>query len=307
VGTNVGLASIDPESEVCFVFTFHINQYTFKLILSLFRQIFKFSGLLGFQLTSKGRHPTFYGECEELPQQMWDMLVKRSPDLREIIIGHRDAIPCSDRTFNVLPITEARETWLNLHTMVLSNGVLFPMFELNRDEERAAEKSFSTLIAAHPTLRKMNLMRFRHLVFPACSEETGILKYQWQFPHISPLDFYFEECALSTNYAFVRFYPSWNIVYEIDLCNVAIKPWMFRVLRSILQKHKALRSFGVWADLTRPAKDSRLHVLAEKNDYDFMPVLKSFIDASENLEHIKFRCTSDGKLKNANWASHLSG
>ncbi|KAJ7923903.1 hypothetical protein B0H13DRAFT_2399720 [Mycena leptocephala] len=125
--SNVGFQPLDPENE-----------------------LFKFSDLTNFSLSV--RHG--FGETdifpphEDLPTQLWDMLLNRCPNLTELTLCSFSA---SHRLFAIDRVTEGR--WPPLSSITLG------AFGYNSDFTLAAPPaaSFAAFLAAHPTLTYFRL------------------------------------------------------------------------------------------------------------------------------------------------------
>ncbi|KAJ6563817.1 hypothetical protein B0H19DRAFT_1219689 [Mycena capillaripes] len=125
--SNVGFQSLDPESE-----------------------FFKFSDLAHFSLSVRhGLGDTdIFPSHEDLPPQLWDMILNRCPNLTELTLCSFSA---SHRLFNIDRVTEGR--WPKLFSLTLG------AFGYNRDFTLAAPPAapFATFLAAHSSLSYLRL------------------------------------------------------------------------------------------------------------------------------------------------------
>ncbi|KAJ7859779.1 hypothetical protein B0H14DRAFT_2745971 [Mycena olivaceomarginata] len=120
--SNVGLLPLDPESE-----------------------LFKFDDLTNFSLSVRHglRETEIFPLQEDLPRQLWDMILTRCPNLTELTLCSFSA---SRRLFNIDRVAEGR--WPALSSLTLG------AFGYNSDFTLAAppEPAFTTFLAMHPTL-----------------------------------------------------------------------------------------------------------------------------------------------------------
>ncbi|KAF7369538.1 F-box domain-containing protein [Mycena venus] len=125
--SNVGFQPFDPESE-----------------------LFKFSDLANFSLSVRhGLGDTdIFPSHEELPTQLWDMILNRCPNLTELTLCSFSA---SHRLFNIDRVTEGR--WPELSSLTLG------AFGYNSDFTLAVPPAtaFTTFLAAHSSLSYLRL------------------------------------------------------------------------------------------------------------------------------------------------------
>ncbi|KAJ7610736.1 hypothetical protein DFH06DRAFT_1308611 [Mycena polygramma] len=127
VFSNVGFQPLDPENE-----------------------LFKFDDLSIFSLSVRhglGESDIFPPQ-EELPKQLWDMLLTRCPNLTELTLCSFSA---SHRLFDISRVTEGR--WPQLASLTLG------AFGYNADFTVLAAPAvpFATFLATHPTLTYLRL------------------------------------------------------------------------------------------------------------------------------------------------------
>ncbi|KAG6835456.1 hypothetical protein H0H93_001306 [Arthromyces matolae] len=109
------------------------NEIPRDLLWSSLREHFSLTVRYG--LTEAG----WINPSENLPQTFWDMLIKRSPDLEELVIC---SLSSSTRKFEFAPITEAR--WPKLHTLTLGSFGYTEDFSLGIAEDASFTRFFGS-------------------------------------------------------------------------------------------------------------------------------------------------------------------
>ncbi|KAJ6452422.1 hypothetical protein C8R45DRAFT_1193815 [Mycena sanguinolenta] len=135
--SNAGTRPLDPESEL------------FK-----FRDLTRFSMSVRHRLGAKAHFPPL----EDLPVQLWEMILNRCPNLRELTLC---SFSPSYRLFNINRVTEGR--WPALSSLTLGS------FGYDNDFSIIAlpAPAFAKFLAAHPTLTFLRLAwNFKYWMSP---------------------------------------------------------------------------------------------------------------------------------------------
>ncbi|KAF7372077.1 F-box domain-containing protein [Mycena venus] len=137
--SNVGFQPLDPESE-----------------------LFKFSDLASFSLSV--RHSLgdtdIFPSHEDLPPQLWDMILNRCPNLTDLTLCSFSA---SHRLFNIDRVTEGRWPELSSLTLATSHSL------------RPPAAPFATFLAAHPSLSYLRLVwNFKRWMSPDADDKMNL-------------------------------------------------------------------------------------------------------------------------------------
>ncbi|KAH7888860.1 hypothetical protein F5I97DRAFT_1856149 [Phlebopus sp. FC_14] len=111
--------------------------------------LFQFKNLRGFTLNLKRGFYERYADLQELPSEhrLWDMLIRRSPDLEELHIAGTPFSPLHP----VHPLCHAR--WPCLHTLFLGDILL------DWEPRAGVKPPFISFLEAHPGLRSLRTSR----------------------------------------------------------------------------------------------------------------------------------------------------
>ncbi|KAF5372348.1 hypothetical protein D9615_009263 [Tricholomella constricta] len=230
--SNVGMRPLDACSEVAVLLSDRIAAYPITW------QLFEFSNLKSFSLIVRYglNGADLFPPLEDLPENLWNMLIHRCPDLEELAVC---SFSSSTRLFNFLPITEAR--WAKLHSLTLGSFGYQSDFTLGV----ADETSFSEFLESHPTLKYIRL--------------------QWNFKRwMSPTRV---RMGLSTHAlpeldTFVGIYqqlkelPNRKSIETLDLTCEPLHESRLEIICPILQTLTSLTSLDLWAHLLSPNQDN---------------------------------------------------
>ncbi|KAJ7267016.1 hypothetical protein B0H12DRAFT_1010601 [Mycena haematopus] len=232
VGTNVGPQSIRPDSE-----------------------LFRFDDLAGFTLTAKtlpDEWDTFLLPEPELPDQLWDMLLERSPRLEQLRI---DVSQRSRRVWDTRRVVQGR--WPQLRDLELGDCSMTG----NGSSRILMETPFMRFLAAHPKLERLRLPSLssfpRAIVLPPAT-----------LPNLR---------EFSGNAAHIRGLPNLSYIKTLSLVHQPLSEKIMSLVCGTLKYMKSLTSISIW-----------LHLDAQADHY---PVFRNLFDSCPGLTHLDLACS----------------
>ncbi|KAJ7100221.1 hypothetical protein B0H15DRAFT_819252 [Mycena belliarum] len=232
VGSNVGPNIIDPESE-----------------------LFKFDDLAGFSLTAKtlpDEWDTFLPPEPDLPDQLWHMLIERSPHLEQLRI---DVSQRSRRVWDTRRVVQGR--WPHLRDLELGDCSMVG----NGSSRRLMETSFMWFLAAHPALERLRLPSLSS--FP-----KAIVLPPGALPNLR--DF-------SGNVAHIKALPNLPRITALSLVHQPLSEKMVSLVCGTLKHMRSLMSLSIW-----------LHLDAQADHY---AVFRNLLDSCRGLTHLDLACS----------------
>ncbi|KAK7039486.1 Dna polymerase gamma [Favolaschia claudopus] len=233
VGTNVGPKSISPDSE-----------------------LFRFNDLSGFSLTAKtlpDEWDTFSPTQPELPDQLWDMLIERSPRLEQLkisVLSQR-----SRRVWDTRRVVQGR--WPLLRDLELGNCSMAG----SGSSRVLMEAPFMQFLAAHPAIERLQLPSLssfpRAIVLP-----SGALPNLREF---------------AGNAAHVKGLPNLARIKTLSLVHQPLSEKMLSLVCGTLKHMKSLTSLSIW-----------LHLDAQTDHY---AVFRTLFDSCRRLLHLELSCS----------------
>ncbi|KAJ6627819.1 hypothetical protein B0H10DRAFT_310596 [Mycena sp. CBHHK59/15] len=232
IGSNVGPKTINPDSE-----------------------LFRFSDLTGFTLTAKtlpDEWDTFLAPEPELPDQLWDMLIERSPRLEQLRI---DVSQRSRRVWDTRPVVQGR--WRRLQDLELGDCSM-----ANNGSSRIfTETPFMRFLAAHPALQRLRLPSLssfpKALVLPPSS-----------LPNLR---------EFSGNVSHIRGLPNLARIQTLSLVHQSLSEKMVSLVCGTLKHMTSLTSLSIW-----------LHLDSQTDHY---AVFRELLDSCRRLTHLDLACS----------------
>ncbi|KAJ7762953.1 hypothetical protein B0H16DRAFT_1718787 [Mycena metata] len=233
--SNVGFQHLNPASE-----------------------LFKFSDLSIFSLSVRhGLGDTeIFPTPEDLPAQLWDMLLNRCPNLTELTLCSFSA---SHRLFAVSRVTEGR--WATLSSLTLG------AFGYNSDFTLAAPPAapFATFLAAHQTLTYLRLAwNFKRWMSPN-TDDTFSVPFP---PSLDAFSGIAQQLQTST-----------PLLTSLDLMCEPLYPERADALRTALQAMPLLTSLELWVHIPEPRAGHEAF-------------FRDLWSATPGLEDLHFMCTT---------------
>ncbi|KAJ7485291.1 hypothetical protein FB451DRAFT_52404 [Mycena latifolia] len=232
VGSNVGPKTIDPESE-----------------------LFRFDDLAGFSLTAKtlpDEWDTFLPPEPDLPDQLWDMLIERSPRLEQLRI---DVSQRSRRVWDTRRVVQGR--WPQLRDLELGDCSMAG----NGSSRILMETPFMRFLAAHPALERLRLPSLSS--FP-----KAIVLPPGSLPNLR------EFCG---NVAHIKGLPNLPRITTLSLVHQPLSEKMVSLVCGTLKHMKSLRSLSIW-----------LHLDSQADHY---AVFRNLLDSCRGLTHLDLACS----------------
>ncbi|KAJ7158293.1 hypothetical protein C8R43DRAFT_1105626 [Mycena crocata] len=232
VGSNVGPKSINPDSE-----------------------LFRFSDLAGFSLTAKtlpDEWDTFLPPEPELPDQLWDMLIERSPRLKQLRI---DVSQRSRRVWDTRRVVQGR--WPLLHDLELGDCSMAG----NGTSRIFMETPFMRFLAAHPELERLRLPSLSS--FP-----KAIVLPPSSLPNLR---------EFAGNVGHIRGLPNLPHITTLSLVHQPLSEKMVALVCGTLKHMKSLTSLSIW-----------LHLDSQSDHY---AVFRNLLDSCRNLTHLDLACS----------------
>ncbi|KAJ7211243.1 hypothetical protein GGX14DRAFT_449608 [Mycena pura] len=232
VGSNVGPKSINPDSE-----------------------LFRFSDLTGFTLTAKtlpDEWDTFLPPEPELPDQLWEMLLDRSPRLEQLRI---DVSQRSRRVWDTRRVVQGR--WPQLRDLELGDCSMAG----SGSSRIYMETPFMLFLAAHPALERLrfpSLSSFpRAIILPASS-----------LPNLR---------EFSGNVAHIKGLPNLPRITTLSLVHQPLSEKMVSLVCDTLRHMRSLTSLSIW-----------LHLDSQTDHY---AVFRNLLDSCRSLAHLDLACS----------------
>ncbi|KAF8187063.1 hypothetical protein K438DRAFT_1973237 [Mycena galopus ATCC 62051] len=232
VGSNVGPKSIKPDSE-----------------------LFRFDDLSGFTLTAKtlpDEWDTFLPPEPELPDQLWDMLIDRSPRLEQLRI---DVSQRSRRVWDTRRVVQGR--WPQLRDLELGDCSMAG----SGASRILMETPFMRFLAAHTELERLRLPSLssfpRAIVLPPAA-----------LPNLR---------EFSGNAAHIRGLPNLTHITTLSLVHQPLSEKMVSLVCGTLKYMKSLKSLSIW-----------LHLDAQTDHY---AVFRNLFDSCRGLQHLDLACS----------------
>ncbi|KAF7351203.1 Methyltransf-25 domain-containing protein [Mycena sanguinolenta] len=232
IGTNVGPKSIRPDSE-----------------------LFRFDDLSGFTLTAKtlpDEWDTFLPPEPELPDQLWDMLLERSPRLEQLRI---DVSQRSRRVWDTRRIVQGR--WPQLRDLELGDCSMAG----SGASRVLMETPFMRFLAEHPKLERLRLPSLSS--FP-----RAIVLPPTALPNLR---------EFSGNAAHIRGLPNLPHITTLSLVHQPLSEKMVSLVCGTLKYMKSLTSLSIW-----------LHLDAQTDHY---AVFRNLFDSCRGLKHLDLACS----------------
>ncbi|KAJ7512735.1 hypothetical protein B0H11DRAFT_5847 [Mycena galericulata] len=232
VGSNVGPKTINPDSE-----------------------LFRFDDLIGFSLTAKtlpDEWDTFLPPEPELPDQLWDMLIGRSPRLEQLRI---DVSQRSRRVWDTRRVVQGR--WPQLRDLELGDCSMSG----NGSSRVFMETPFMRFLATHSNLERLRLPSLssfpKAIVLPPSS-----LPYLREF---------------SGNVSHIKGLPNIPHITTLSLVHQPLSEKMLSLVCGTLKHMKSLTSLSIW-----------LHLDAQTDHY---AIFRSIFDSCRGLTHLDLACS----------------
>ncbi|KAJ6487957.1 hypothetical protein C8R45DRAFT_262220 [Mycena sanguinolenta] len=232
VGTNVGPKSIRPDSE-----------------------LFRFDDLSGFTLTAKtlpDEWDTFLPPEPELPDQLWDMLLERSPRLEQLRI---DVSQRSRRVWDTRRIVQGR--WPQLRDLELGDCSMAG----SGASRIFMETPFMRFLAEHPKLERLRLPSLSSFPRAIVLPPAGL-------PNLR---------EFSGNAAHIRGLPNLPHITTLALVHQPLSEKMVSLVCGTLKYMKSLTSLSIW-----------LHLDAQTDHY---AVFRNLFDSCRGLKHLDLACS----------------
>ncbi|KAJ7753364.1 hypothetical protein DFH07DRAFT_921423 [Mycena maculata] len=232
VGSNVGPKMINPDSE-----------------------LFCFDDLTGFTLTAKtlpDEWDTFLPPEPELPDQLWDMLIDRSPRLEQLRI---DVSQRSRRVWDTRRVVQGR--WPRLRDLELGDCSMAG----NGSSRIFMETPFMRFLALHSNLE--------HLRLPSLSSfPKAIVLPPSSLPHLR---------EFAGNVSHVKGLPNLPHITTLSLVHQPLSDKMVSLVCGTLKHMKSLTSLSIW-----------LHLDAETDHYG---IFRNLLDSCRGLTHLDLACS----------------
>ncbi|KAJ7269876.1 hypothetical protein C8J57DRAFT_323006 [Mycena rebaudengoi] len=234
VGSNVGPKPINPKSE-----------------------LFQFNDLVGFTLTAKtlpDEWDTFLPPEPELPDQLWDMLIERSPRLEQLRI---DVSQRSRRVWDTRRVVEGK--WPRLRDLELGdcsmagNGTGSPRMYM--------ETPFMRFLAAHPELERLRLPSLSSFPKAINLPPSSLPKLR----------------EFSGNVSHIKGLPNLARITSISLVHQPLSEKMVSLVCGTLRHMKSLTSLSIW-----------LHLDSQSDHY---AVFRNLLDSCRGLTHLDLSCS----------------
>ncbi|KAJ7634859.1 hypothetical protein FB45DRAFT_910075 [Roridomyces roridus] len=231
VGSNVGPKTINPASE-----------------------LFRFDDLVGFTLTAKtlpDEWDTFLPPEPELPDQLWDMLIDRSPRLEQLRI---DVSQRSRRVWDTRRVVQGR--WPYLRDLEMGDCSMAG----NGSTRSSMETPFMRFLAIHSNLERLRLPSLSS--FP-----KAIILPPSSLPRLR---------EFSGNVAHIRGLPNPHIT-SLSLVHQPLSDKMLASICPYLRHMKCLTSLSIW-----------LHLDAQSDHY---AGFRNLLDSCRGLTHLDIACS----------------
>ncbi|KAJ7185618.1 hypothetical protein C8R46DRAFT_1342852 [Mycena filopes] len=232
VGSNVGPKLINPDSE-----------------------LFRFNDLAGFSLTAKtlpDEWDTFLPPEPELPDQLWEMLIERSPRLEQLRI---DVSQRSRRVWDTRRVVDGR--WPQLRDLELGDCSMAG----NGSSRIFMETLFMRFLAAHPALERLRLPSLssfpRAIILPSNS-----------LPNLR---------EFAGNVAHIKGLPNLAHIKTLALVHQPLSEKMVSLVCGTLKHMRSLTSLSIW-----------LHLDAASDHYG---VFRNLFDSCRALKHLDLACS----------------
>jgi hypothetical protein len=234
--------------------------------LPLRSQLFSFSGLKSFSIIARHGIPSADSAVEvaseHLPEDFWDMILQRSPDLEELAIC---TFSPSARLFNFDRIVEG--SWRSLHSLTLGSFGYTNDFSLG-PSALATNGKLSEFLKRHNSIKYLRfLWNFRHFMSPDTTRLTLP-------PNCLP--------ALNT---FIGIYqqltsiPSPETIETLDLTCEPVYHSRLGSLTPILRGLRNLTSLEIW-----------VHLFDSNRDHTAF--FHSIVSSCPKLTDLHFMCTN---------------
>ncbi|KAF7325733.1 Dna polymerase gamma [Mycena kentingensis (nom. inval.)] len=233
VGSNVGPKCINPDSE-----------------------LFRFTDLAGFTLTAKtlpDEWDTFLPPEPELPDQLWEMLIERSPRLEQLRI---DVSQRSRRVWDTRRVVQGR--WPLLRDLELGDC---SMAGTPASSRMNMETPFMRFLAAHPGLERLRLPSLSSFPRAIVLAPTSLPKLR----------------EFSGNVAHIRGLPNLPHIKKLSLVHQPLSEKTVALVCGTLKHMRSLSSLSIW-----------LHLDAQADHYG---VFRTLFDASRSLKHLDIACS----------------
>ncbi|KAJ7108514.1 hypothetical protein C8R44DRAFT_884592 [Mycena epipterygia] len=232
IGSNVGPKSIKPDSE-----------------------LFRFNDLTGFTLTAKtlpDEWDTFLPPEPELPDQLWDMLIERSPRLQKLRI---DVSQRSRRVWDTRRVVQGR--WPHLRDLELGDCSMAG----SGSSRIFMETPFMRFLAAHPALDRLRLPSLSS--FP-----KAIILPPSSLPNLH------EFCG---NVSHIKGLPNLPHITTLSLVHQPLSEKMVSLVCGTLRHMRSLTSLSIW-----------LHLDLQSDHY---AVFRNLLDSCRGLKHLDLACS----------------
>ncbi|KIK52077.1 hypothetical protein GYMLUDRAFT_180601 [Collybiopsis luxurians FD-317 M1] len=250
VYSNIGYQPLDPNST-----------------------LFDFTGLTSFSLTVRHSldETNLFPEQEVLPDRLWDMLLKKCPDMQDLTLS---SFSSSTRLLNVDKLCTADAYWPKLNSLTLGSFGYNDDFELNSP---ANDDAFGAFLSKHTELRYLRLSwNFK----------------RWMSPDIIPLPL--QPTALSRLCTFVGVHQQLSALPQpalssIEVLDLTCEPLFVGRLEgekgvcATLKMLTSLTSLDLW-----------IHI-PEFNDHNTF--FKALVEACPKLTELHFMCTTSFGVK----------
>jgi hypothetical protein len=196
---------------------------------------------------------------EELPEQLWDMILHRCPDLEELAIC---SFSSCTRIFDVLRVTEGH--WPNLQSLTLGSFGYQSDFTLGP----ADEPSFSEFLEVHSSLQYIRLQwNFKRWMSP---NEVPMLLPSTALPKLDTFIGIYQQLAELPNPSSIETLDlTCEPLHEARLANVC----------PILKNLTSLTCLDIWAHVRAPDRDH--------ND-----LFQAILSSCPKLTDFHFMCTT---------------
>ncbi|KAJ8520813.1 hypothetical protein ONZ45_g2426 [Pleurotus djamor] len=225
--------------------------------------LFDFADLTSFSLIVRhglGGNDLF-PPTEELPDRLWDMLLKRCPDLEELTLC---SFSSSSRLLAFDRITSGR--FPKLHTLTLGSFGYSSDFTISYPASETS--TFSEFLSAHECLKHVRLSwNFK----------------RWVSPETIPM--YLPSSALPNLQTYIGIYqqlaelPNPDSIETIDLTCEPVYEMRLGDFKPVLQRLTSLTTLDIW-------------VYIPNDTSDYVPFFRSLLEACPKLTELHFMCTT---------------
>ncbi|KAJ7778310.1 hypothetical protein B0H16DRAFT_1301134 [Mycena metata] len=247
IGSNVGSKSINADSE-----------------------LFRFNDLAGFSLTAKtlpDEWDTFLPPEPELPDQLWEMLIVRSPRLEQLRL---DVSQRSRRVWDTRRVVDGR--WPQLRDLELGDCSMAG----NGSSRIYMETPFMRFLNLHPALERLRLPSLSS--FP-----RAIILLPASLPNLR---------EFSGNAAHIKGLPNLPYIKTVSLVHQPLSAKMVSLVCGTLKQMRSLTSLSIW-----------LHLDAQSDHY---AVFRNLFDSCRGLKHLDIAC-SEAPWEMQEFSSALRG